>query len=518
MAGLGLLTLGGLLLRLPSFDDSLFGDEVSTYFIVTGHGVGQVLDWVRSDLEVTPPLFFVLAWATHSFGEPAEALRLMSLAAGVAAIPLTYLLGIWTVGRRAALLGAALMTLSPFLIFYSTQARAYMLVLLLVLMATLALLRALETGRARWWIAYAAFACAAVYAHYVAVLVLAGLFGWSFLAHPRARRALLAASLAAAVGFLPWVSGLLEDRNGPNLIGFFEPFGAQTVARSLVRVAMGHPYARVGALPGAVAGAIAVAGVAAGLVGLALRTRMRGLRPEAGTALVLVLAFSAPLLAALYSAFGTSVFNPQNLIASWPGLALTAGALVARAGRLGPLAAALILAASALGAVKLLGADYQRPDYKAAVDYIEGMGSPRDPIVDEPFFANPISALDAALGFGRADAKPNPTLRLGAPRREAELRALARGRSTLDPVPRPSTAAVARRAARLARGRTLFLVALSSRRSPALGSQVVSFMRALPPTFRRVATASFAACCSPTIPDLSVRVYVLRDSRRRAAQ
>ena len=72
MAGLGLLTLGGLLLRLPSFDDSLFGDEVSTYFIVTGHGVGQVLDWVRSDLEVTPPLFFVLAWATHSFGEPAR--------------------------------------------------------------------------------------------------------------------------------------------------------------------------------------------------------------------------------------------------------------------------------------------------------------------------------------------------------------------------------------------------------------------------------------------------------------
>ena len=60
----GLVTLGGLLLRLPSFHDSMSGDEISTYYIVNGHSLGRVLQLVHSNQETTPPLFFVLAWAT----------------------------------------------------------------------------------------------------------------------------------------------------------------------------------------------------------------------------------------------------------------------------------------------------------------------------------------------------------------------------------------------------------------------------------------------------------------------
>ncbi len=49
-----------------------------------------------------------------------------------------------TVGRRAALVAAALTALSPFLIFYSAEARGYELMIALVLVSTLALLRAVE--------------------------------------------------------------------------------------------------------------------------------------------------------------------------------------------------------------------------------------------------------------------------------------------------------------------------------------------------------------------------------------
>ena len=130
MVLVGLLTVGGLLLRLPSFHDSLFGDEISTYFIVTGHSLPRVLRLIESNQETSPPLYFMLAWATKGLlGNPVESIRLLSLITGTAAIPLTFLLGLWTVGRRAALVGATCVALSPYMIFYSTEARPFMLVL-----------------------------------------------------------------------------------------------------------------------------------------------------------------------------------------------------------------------------------------------------------------------------------------------------------------------------------------------------------------------------------------------------
>src|SRR5205085_11633972 len=102
----------GLLLRLSSLSNSLFGDELSTYYAVAGHGLGRTLQIVRSDQELNPPLYFALAWLFARLGDTPEALRLPSMLAGTAAIPLTYLLGMRTVGRRAAIIGAALVATS----------------------------------------------------------------------------------------------------------------------------------------------------------------------------------------------------------------------------------------------------------------------------------------------------------------------------------------------------------------------------------------------------------------------
>ena len=189
LALVGVLTVGGLLLRLPSFHDSLFADEISTYYMVTGHGLGRVLRLVESNQETSPPLFFMLAWATKGLlNSPVESIRLVSLITGTAAIPLTFLLGLWTVGRRAALVGATFVALSPYMIFYSTEARPFMLMLFLSLLSTLALLRALDSGQNGWWVAYAACSCGAFYTHYSAVFVLAVLFAWAFWSQPQARK------------------------------------------------------------------------------------------------------------------------------------------------------------------------------------------------------------------------------------------------------------------------------------------------------------------------------------------
>jgi len=494
LALVGLITVVGLLLRLPSLDDSLFGDEASTYFIVTGRDLTQVLDWVRSDLEVTPPLFFVLTWMTDTFGESVESLRVVSLVAGVAAIPLTYVLGVWTVGQRAALFGAALVAISPFLIFYSAEARSYALVLLLDLLSSLCLLRALDGRRTGWFVAYAACSCAAVYAHYTAVFVLAAQFAWAFVTHPQARRALLAANMAAAIAFLPWLPGFLEDRQGPNVIEILAPFELRTVSRELLHWSIGHPVMPLDSLPTVGTGSLVGAGLLVGVLGLAIRRGRHPIRrPSAGTALVLILAFAAPVGVVLYSILGPSLFITRNLITSWPGLALSAGLLVTRAGRLaGTIAAGLILLAFALGAGKMLDRSYQRPDYEAAADFIERLGRPGDPVVDAPLFINPLSSLEVALGAGRSPSEVHPVLRLGYPQRATSIASLKTGASPLAVLPQESPQEVARKASSLAPSGTIFIVtwgATAAELRP-FGGVVAEFLDSLP-RYRLALTRTF---------------------------
>src|SRR5919108_3928244 len=64
---LGCITAIALLLRLPSFQDALFGDELATYYVVIGHSFERIV-WLLQGNSVTgdlsPPLFFLLAAAT----------------------------------------------------------------------------------------------------------------------------------------------------------------------------------------------------------------------------------------------------------------------------------------------------------------------------------------------------------------------------------------------------------------------------------------------------------------------
>ena len=147
VACVAVLTAVGLALRLAIAGQSLFADELSTYWIVSTNGLGGVVSTVHTDAEITPPLSFVLAWLTTRLELTPELLRAPSLIAGSAAIPLIYLVGLRTVGRGAALVATALCALSPFMIFYSTEARGYALAITLVLGSTLALLVALDDGR-----------------------------------------------------------------------------------------------------------------------------------------------------------------------------------------------------------------------------------------------------------------------------------------------------------------------------------------------------------------------------------
>lgn len=230
----GGITLVALALRLAAFDESFFGDELFTYEIATRPDLHAVLEGVRSNLEITPPGYFVVAWVFQQLGDPLVWLRVPSLLAGVATVPLVYVLGLRTVGREAALVGAGLFALSPLAIYYATEARAYALMTLLVVLSTLALLRAIETNDWRWWAALALLDAGAMYSHYTSVFVLAAQAGWALFTRRELVHALLVAHAGAALLYLPWLPSLLEDQDAPaqKVMALFAPFTAASAARS----------------------------------------------------------------------------------------------------------------------------------------------------------------------------------------------------------------------------------------------------------------------------------------------
>jgi mannosyltransferase len=105
-------------------------------------------------------------------GESETALRFFSLWWGVLGVALTYALGGRLFGRRAGLIAALLSALSPYLVWYSQEAKMYTLVPALVLLALAGLHRALSGGGWRWWAVTAVATSLAFYSHILAALLI----------------------------------------------------------------------------------------------------------------------------------------------------------------------------------------------------------------------------------------------------------------------------------------------------------------------------------------------------------
>lgn len=504
IALIGGLMLAALALRLPSFNDSLWGDELATNFVVNGFGVGDPLWIVRHGKEATPPLFFLLTWLTKGF-DGVDGLRVISLLAGLLTIPLTYALGVRTVGARAAAVGAALVALSPTQIFYSTEARAYALMMFLCLLACICLMIALESGRLRWWVAYAASVSGAMYTHYTSLFVLAGLFGWAFFARPDARKQLLLATAGAVLVFVPWLPELVNDsgKRAARNIELIHPLTLVRARTDLLQLFLGHPFLRVTRVPGDVALWLIGSAVALGGAGLAFALRARDKPwwlPSSGVALVLVLALAAPVGATIHNVFAPSVFLPRNLLASWPGFALALGALVTA----GPTSIAwlrwaatgLLVGGFAIGAFKMLETSNQRPDFDAAAAFIERTGAPGSPVVDLPQPSpGPQTPLEAALApKGAPLPRDRPVLELSSPTFQTQLQLSRQGQPLSPATPRPSAQSIAQQAARLAGSGTIILVdgtagVAELRRTP---GPIADFLAALPHRFHEIGSRSFS--------------------------
>jgi 4-amino-4-deoxy-L-arabinose transferase-like glycosyltransferase len=125
--------------------------------------------------ESAPPLYYALAWAwTQLAGTGEVGLRSLSALAGVATVPVAYLLGAELRGRRTGILAAALVAVNPMLLWYSQEARGYSLLVLFTAAAALYFARALRgDGRRRDLTLWGVFSALALATHYFAIFPIA---------------------------------------------------------------------------------------------------------------------------------------------------------------------------------------------------------------------------------------------------------------------------------------------------------------------------------------------------------
>ncbi len=179
-------------------------------------------DWVeivrRVSTDTAPPLHF---WLLHlwraGLGESAFALRLLSVAAGVLAVAVTYRLGRRIGGVGVGALAAGLTAISRFHISWSQEIRMYSLGALLAALALWGALRVWERGERRDYLLYLVGVTAGLYNHYLAAFVwlainVAWLWeagaAWRQRTQAEQKRRLvgwLAAQLVVLALFAPWL-------------------------------------------------------------------------------------------------------------------------------------------------------------------------------------------------------------------------------------------------------------------------------------------------------------------------
>ncbi len=174
----GLTVLAGVLRFATLGVQSYHHDEIVTASRILRDGFWHAMDAVGFS-ESAPPLYYAVAWAwTQLTGTGEFGLRTVSAVAGVATVPVAYLLGAELSSRRAGIVAAALVAVNPMLLWYSQEARAYALFVLLTALSLLYFVRALDRGRRRDSLAWGIVSALALGTHYFAAFPIAAEALW----------------------------------------------------------------------------------------------------------------------------------------------------------------------------------------------------------------------------------------------------------------------------------------------------------------------------------------------------
>jgi uncharacterized membrane protein len=346
-------------------------DEAATIAVLRRPFSGMF--WAISHHESTPPLYYLLARLWSEVGGLGEAsLRSESALAGVITAALVFLTARRIAGVRAGLIAGGLTAISPLLVWYSQEARAYSLLAMFGALSFLCATAAVDAGHdsvaeRRWLTGWALAAALGLCTHYFAVLFVVPEAAWLALRRPRRARWAIGAVGVVALALLPlalaqrstgrtdWISGSpLHTR----LILIPKQFATGLSA----------PHQTI------LAACVALAVVAL-LAVLTDAARRRTRVPEAAVVAALGVVGAAVALV-LLAAVGIDLVLTRNALGILP-IAVVAVAVGIELGLRGPWRVPALLAALAMAAVSVVGlagmftdARYQRPNWRAAAEVV----------------------------------------------------------------------------------------------------------------------------------------------------
>ncbi len=407
------LALGALVLRLLA-TRGIWLDE-ATSIQQAQMPLGRMLDIMRST-DVHPPLHHVVLWVTvRALGTAELAVRLPSLLAATALVPLLYVVANQLWDRRAGYAAATLGTVAPFAVWYAQEARMYALFMVFALLAVWLQVRILrEGGQLRDWAGYVLAAAALIYTQYFGVLFV-GVQAVAF-------------AIAVSRGALPLRSTLAWTAALIALVLPLAPFALdqfaanESAGRGFQQPAQAGGAVEPGAAPGAYAALTNAAWAVLGYHSNATMTALAALWPlglllalallgrgRSWPTLLVVACAAVPALALF--ALGQAkpfVFEVRYFVGAVPlALLLLARGLTSWA-RTPAVIATACATATALLALGLAdqqfnGSNPRVYDFKTAVHAIEDRAEPGDVVVYSPKYVDTVVGY---YGDGRLKTQP----------------------------------------------------------------------------------------------------------------
>ncbi|HUE27549.1 MAG TPA: glycosyltransferase family 39 protein, partial [Solirubrobacteraceae bacterium] len=353
----GLMALAAVLRFYRIGHQGFWFDEGNTALEVR-YSIGQMLTLIKH-YESTPPLYYLVAWVwARIFGHGEVGLRSLSALCGVLTVPVAYAAARKLVSRRAGVIAAALTATSSLLIWYSQEARAYELAVLLAGASLVAFAYARADPTPRWLAAWVIASALALATEYYALLVVVPELLWLLYLHRRRRGLYVAfAALALCCAPLLWFAISQNATGHANWIAR-SPLGRRT-AEIFPQFAAGFSSPGYSVLE-PLALALAVFGLVL-MLARSLPDERRG-AVVAGSIALAGLVINFILIAA-----GIDDLLTRNVISLWvPAAVAVAGGFAAARARLAGLLAAVALCAIGAGTAIAIANDrsFQRPDWR----------------------------------------------------------------------------------------------------------------------------------------------------------
>lgn len=239
LISVALIVLLALTIRLVGLGaESAWIDEAYS-IVLARHALPDLIRGTAADQH--PPLYYLLLHVWLWFGSGVSFARLLSVMIGTLNVAQVAALGRKLGGEWLGLGAALLLALNPMHVWYSQEARQYILLATLTTAASAELWNCLQGNRR--WVLYALYAILSIYTQYFAVFIFLAhaviVVGWVIL--KREKKTLLSwglCYLALGLAFFPWLPTAINQFRFHTMSWIGEPAGGD-VRDVLLRLLLG---------------------------------------------------------------------------------------------------------------------------------------------------------------------------------------------------------------------------------------------------------------------------------------